>query len=56
MSLSWKEYSEVLGKMRYYLGQGGLYIPDPMAGFTSGFSSSYTFKMYWSWIRSFYTF
>ena len=54
--LSWKEYSEVLGKMRYYLGQGGLYIPDPMAGFTSGFSSSYTFKMYWSWIRSFYTF
>ncbi|MBR3428003.1 MAG: hypothetical protein IKG95_08705 [Bacteroidales bacterium] len=54
--LSWKEYSEVLGKMRYYLGQGGLYIPDPMAGFTSGFSSSYTFKMYWSWISSFYTF
>lgn len=54
--LSWKEYNEVLGKMRYYLGQGGLYIPDPMAGFTNSFSSSYTFNMYWSWIRSFYTF
>jgi RHS repeat-associated protein len=54
--LSWREYNEVLSKTRYYLSQGGLYIPDPMAGFSNSFSSSYTLKMYLSWIRSFFIF